>query len=92
MFEKWINLFKRFYFIGRCKYLLGIVAERHPYSWFVVRRLLHRLIIFLPHDESYYAFRHLTSNGEGLLIDIGANDGISALSPNSRPFGHASPS
>lgn len=67
------------YFIGKCKYLLGMLAEGHPYTWFIVRRLLHRLIIFLPHDESYYAFKHLSSNAEGLLIDVGANDGISAL-------------
>lgn len=74
------KLLKRFYFIGRAKYFLGTIAERHPYTWFVIRHLLHRLIIFLPHDESYYAFQYLSSDGEGLLIDIGANDGISALS------------
>jgi FkbM family methyltransferase len=81
LFVQWADLFKRFYLIGKCKYLFGAIAERHPYTWFVIRRLLHRLIIFLPHDESYYGFEHLSSDGEeGLFVDIGANDGISALS------------
>jgi len=57
-----------------------MIAERHPYTWFVIRKLLHRLIIFLPHDESYHAFWHLSTENEGLFIDVGANDGISALS------------
>lgn len=80
LLARWGELLRQFYFIGRAKYLLGTIAERHPYTWFVVRHLLHRLIIFLPHDESYYAFQYLSSDGEGLFIDIGANDGISALS------------
>jgi len=35
----------------------------------------------LPHDKSYYALRHFIAlKPNGLFLDVGANDGISALS------------
>jgi FkbM family methyltransferase len=35
----------------------------------------------LPHDKSYNALRHfIAARPQGLFLDIGANDGISALS------------
>lgn len=34
---------------------------------------------FLPHHKDYYGFKHLTTATGGLFVDVGANDGISAL-------------
>jgi FkbM family methyltransferase len=42
---------------------------------------IHQLPFLLPHDKSYRALRHFIAlKPEGLFLDIGANDGISALS------------
>src|SRR5260370_4334356 len=39
------------------------------------------LSFLLPHDKSYFALRHFIAlKPNGLFIDVGANDGISALS------------
>jgi hypothetical protein len=39
------------------------------------------LPFLLPHDKSYRALRHfITLRPNGLFLDVGANDGISALS------------
>src|SRR5262245_34578145 len=57
------------------------LAQRHPYLWKFAWETIHRLPILLPHDKSYRALRHFIAlKPEGLFLDIGANDGISALS------------
>jgi FkbM family methyltransferase len=57
------------------------LAESHPYAWKLAWEALHRLPFLLPHDKSYNALRHfIAAAPEGLFLDIGANDGISALS------------
>jgi len=33
----------------------------------------------LPHEKSYHAFKHLASGKDGLFLDVGANNGLSAL-------------
>jgi FkbM family methyltransferase len=38
------------------------------------------MTFLLPHDSSYYAIRHFGGGPNDLLLDVGANDGISALS------------
>lgn len=63
---------------------LKTLVERHPVIWTGVWRLLHASALFLPHDPTYYALRRLagrraTTGGNGLILDIGANQGISAL-------------
>jgi len=60
--------------------LLKSYVESHPWLWTIAWRLLHSNTIFLPHDPTYYALNHLVKNNTGLIIDIGANQGISALS------------
>jgi FkbM family methyltransferase len=61
---------------------LGVrVAELHPYSWKLAWTLVRRLPFLLPHDKSYHALRHFIAlKPNGLFLDVGANDGISALS------------
>jgi len=56
-------------------------VQRHPISWKLAWEAVHRLPFLLPHDKSYRALRHfITIKPEGLFLDVGANDGISALS------------
>ncbi len=43
------------------------------------RRFFQYIPFLLPHDKSYYGFAHLVHPGDGLFLDIGANDGISAI-------------
>ncbi|MCH7631440.1 MAG: FkbM family methyltransferase, partial [Proteobacteria bacterium] len=56
------------------------LAGSHPFAWKLAWEGVHRLTFLLPHDRSYFAFRHFLSGEEGLFLDVGANDGISALS------------
>ncbi len=51
----------------------------NPYTGFIGRRLFQYIPFLLPHDKSYYGFMHLVHPGDGLFLDIGANDGISAI-------------
>ena len=65
--------------IRQLKNALARVVNSHPYFWFVAWRLIRHLPFLLPHEKSYYAFRHLAQEREGLFLDVGANDGLSAL-------------
>jgi FkbM family methyltransferase len=57
------------------------VAEFHPYGWRLAWTAARRLPFLLPHDKSYNAFRHFVAlKPGGLFVDVGANDGMSALS------------
>src|SRR3954468_10990200 len=57
------------------------VAQLHPFSWKFAWEAVHRLPFLLPHDKSYNALKHfIAATPEGLFLDVGANDGISALS------------
>lgn len=56
------------------------LAGSHPLVWKLAWEIVHRLTFLLPHDRSYFAFRHFLSGEDGLFLDVGANDGISALS------------
>lgn len=59
----------------------GRLAESHPYTWKLAWEGVHRFKFLLPHDKSYCALRHFIAvKPGGLFLDIGANDGISALS------------
>lgn len=59
----------------------GRVVQRHPYSWKLAWEAVHKLPFLLPHDKSYNAFRYfIKAAPAGLYLDVGANDGISALS------------
>lgn len=58
------------------------LAESHPYFWKLAWETIHRLPFLLPHDKSYNAIKHFVAASApcGLFLDVGANDGISALS------------
>jgi FkbM family methyltransferase len=57
------------------------IAELHPYTWRLAWLCVRHSPFLLPHDKSYYALRHFIAlKPSGLFLDVGANDGISALS------------
>lgn len=57
------------------------IAESHPFTWKLAWEAVHHLPFLLPHDKSYRGLRHLiAASPRGLFLDVGANDGISALS------------
>ena len=51
----------------------------NPYISFISRPLLQKIPFLLPHDKTYHGFSHLVNPGDGLFLDVGANDGISAM-------------
>ena len=62
------------------KWRLKSLIESHPYTYWLAKKLLTRIPLFLPHEEDFYGFRHLMKQRTGLFLDIGANDGISCRS------------
>ena len=59
----------------------GNWMQKHPVSWKMAWEAVHKLPFLLPHDKSYAALRHFIAVApSGLFLDVGANDGISALS------------
>lgn len=61
--------------------LAGRIAELHPRIWQIGWWAAHRFRFLLPHDPSFHALRHfIRAAPHGLFLDVGANDGISALS------------
>lgn len=62
------------------KKMIKKIVEQNPYLWQIVWDILHKTSIFLPHDPSYYALSLLVMDEQCLILDIGANKGVSALS------------
>ena len=57
------------------------LANSHPYTWSLGWQAVWRLRFLLPHEQSFNAFRHFVAlKPEGMFLDVGANNGISALS------------
>lgn len=65
--------------LRRLKYTLGAIVTKHPYFWYLAWKITPHLKFLLPHEKSYYGFRHLAKSGDGLFLDVGANNGLSAL-------------
>jgi FkbM family methyltransferase len=61
-------------------YRLRSMVESSPYTWYFAWKLVHNLPFLLPHDKSYLAIRHFRLAPNDLILDVGANDGVSALS------------
>ena len=62
------------------KYRLGNIADSNVFISYFIYWLLTKITFLLPHDRSYYVFRHFfISDPNGMFLDIGANNGISAL-------------
>jgi len=59
---------------------LARLVERNPYLWKASWELVKKIPFLLPHDKSYNAFHHfIRCIPHGLFLDVGANDGITAL-------------
>ncbi|NMB54232.1 MAG: FkbM family methyltransferase [Leptolinea sp.] len=54
--------------------------ENNPLFWYLGWKTIHLFPVFLPHDKTYLAIRHFGLKSGDILLDVGANDGISALS------------
>ena len=54
--------------------------EARPLVWNFAWQTLHSSSLFLPHDPCYYSISHLAHDPCATILDIGANQGISALS------------
>ena len=63
---------------ARVKYRVARAVKRNPYTWAAIWNVLPYCRFMLPHDRSYFGFRHLATGDEGLFLDIGANNGMSA--------------
>jgi FkbM family methyltransferase len=55
-------------------------ALTHPVFWVIAWKGVQKVPFFLPHDKSFFALKHFLNEDGGLFLDVGANDGISALS------------
>jgi FkbM family methyltransferase len=57
------------------------LANSHPYTWYLGWQAVWHLRFLLPHEQGFNALRHFVAiRPEGLFLDVGANNGISALS------------
>jgi FkbM family methyltransferase len=65
--------------VWRLNSAVPTLLRYNPYTGFIGRRLFQYIPFVLPHDKSYYGFAHLVHEGDGLFLDVGANDGISAI-------------
>jgi FkbM family methyltransferase len=65
--------------IDRLKYWSVGHIKQSPALWPLFWELGRRAPFLLPHDKSYYGFRHFAKPAGGLFLDIGANNGITAL-------------
>jgi FkbM family methyltransferase len=64
------------------KNILKSTIEGQPKLWNIAWKALHATNIFLPHDPTYKALPNLIKDPHSMILDIGANQGISALSFN----------
>jgi FkbM family methyltransferase len=53
--------------------------EKFPLVSFFAYEFLARMPFLLPHDKSYLIFPHLMPKEHGLILDVGANNGISSV-------------
>jgi FkbM family methyltransferase len=64
--------------LARLKYSMAEAIKKNPRTWSWVWNTLPRLTFLLPHDKTYYGFRHLAKKKDGLFLDVGANNGMTA--------------
>lgn len=60
------------------KWEIKRILECHPIGFAFGKALLPFFPFLLPHESNYLALPSLMSSPQGLILDIGANDGISA--------------
>ena len=56
------------------------LSTANPFIWGLMWRHAGKAPLLLPHDKSYLALVHFAQEPNGLFLDVGANNGISALS------------
>jgi FkbM family methyltransferase len=61
------------------KWTLEPVISRNVHLYYLTRRAMRAFRVMLPHERDYAALA-LFDAGDGIFLDVGANDGISALS------------
>ena len=61
------------------KFAIERSLNSQPWLRHNIRQILPLFPFLLPHNKSFYGFKHLSQKPDGLFLDIGANDGISAL-------------
>jgi FkbM family methyltransferase len=64
--------------LTKLKYSIAEAIKKNPRTWSWVWNTLPRLTFLLPHDKTYYGFCHLAKKKEGLFLDVGANNGMTA--------------
>jgi FkbM family methyltransferase len=62
----------------RLKYAFAAQIKQRPALMARAWNMMPRLGFLLPHDRDYYGFRLLPQASDGLFVDVGANNGISA--------------
>jgi len=67
-------------FLQRAKFALAGLVKQNATLWSIFWNIGARFDFLLPHDKSYYGFAHFAiSKSNGLFLDVGANNGITAL-------------
>ena len=64
----------------RLKFFLSQLVIGNPITLYVAWLIVPRLTFLLPYDRAFYGFQHFAKDGEGIFLDIGANNGISSRS------------
>ena len=64
--------------LKKLKYSMAEAIKKNPRTWSLVWNTLPRLTFLLPHDKTYYGFCHLATKKQGLFLDVGANNGMTA--------------
>jgi FkbM family methyltransferase len=77
--DKFRQVRKKIIRLWRMNAAIPRLLRYNPYTGFIGRKLFYYVPFLLPHDKSYYGFMHLVHTGDGLFLDVGANDGISAI-------------
>jgi FkbM family methyltransferase len=64
------------------KYKVSGWIKHYPVLWRLSWEGSTRFSFLLPHDSSYWGFKHFAWPDGGLFLDVGANNGITALGIN----------
>jgi len=65
---------------AKSRKLVKLLVERNPFTIRFAEYFLLHFPFLLPHDNDFYGFMCLEDKDKGLFLDVGANDGRSALS------------
>ncbi len=66
--------------LGRLKWSVEQYFMHNFFLYFYTKKLFHVVPFLLPHERDYFGLKLILPEGDGLFLDIGANDGVSALS------------